>query len=52
DALRVASSDIKQMLQILASSNAGGPEPQPASSARSGDDVVDAEFVDNSENRG
>ena len=52
DALRVASSDIKQMLQMLASSNAGGPEPQPASSAKSGDDVVDAEFVDNSENRG
>ncbi len=52
DAIRVASSDIKQMLQILASSNAGGPEPQPASSARSSDDVVDAEFVDNSENRG
>ncbi len=52
DAIRVASSDIKQMLQILASSNAGGPEPQPASSARNSDDVVDAEFVDNSENRG
>lgn len=52
DSLRVASSDIKQMLQILASSNAGGPEPQPASSARNSDDVVDAEFVDNSENRG
>jgi molecular chaperone DnaK len=52
DSLRVASSDIKQMLQILASSNAGGPEPQPASSARTEDDVVDAEFVDNSENRG
>ena len=52
DSLRVASSDIKQMLQILASSNAGGPEPQPASSARTEDDVVDAEFVDNSDNRG
>jgi len=52
DAIRVASSDIKQMLQILASSNARGPEPQPASSARNSDDVVDAEFVDNSENRG
>ncbi len=47
DAIRVASSDIKQMLQILASSNAGGPEPQTASSARNSDDVVDAEFVDN-----
>lgn len=46
EALKVASSDIKQMIQIL-SSSASGPEPQPAGSAKD-DDVVDAEFVDGS----
>ncbi len=57
DALKVAASDVKQMIQILASSSAQGPEPQPAGSAeagRSNEDVVDAEFVDDSDgdNRG
>ncbi len=44
ESLKVAASDIKQMIQILSSSR--GPEPQPASSARDDEDVVDAEFVD------
>lgn len=49
EAIKVASSDVKQMIQILASSSAQGPEPQPASSAEGADDgVVDAEFVDDS----
>lgn len=45
ESLKVAASDVKQMIQIL-SSSAHGPEPQPAGSARNDDDVVDAEFVD------
>lgn len=50
DAIRVASSDIKQMLQILASPVAGthGGEAQSGESG----DVVDAEFVDSSDSRG
>ncbi len=46
EALKVAASDVKQMIQILSSSSAEGPEPQPASSAKDDDNVVDAEFVD------
>ncbi|MGI6783628.1 MAG: molecular chaperone DnaK [Aminivibrio sp.] len=46
EGLKVAASDVKQMIQIL-SSSASGPEPQPAGSAKD-DDVVDAEFVDGS----
>ena len=48
DALKVAASDVKQMIQILSSSAGQGPEPQPASSGRDDDNVVDAEFVDDS----
>ncbi|NLA91728.1 MAG: molecular chaperone DnaK [Synergistaceae bacterium] len=47
ESLKVAASDVKQMIQIL-SSSAQGADPQPASSARNDDDVVDAEFVDGS----
>jgi len=46
ESLKVAASDVKQMVQILSSSSAEGPEPQPASSAKDDDTVVDAEFVD------
>lgn len=48
EALKVAASDVKQMIQILSSSSAQGPEPQPASSAKNDDNVVDAEFTDGS----
>ncbi len=48
ESLKVAASDVKQMIQILSSSTAQGPEPQPASSAREDDTVVDAEFTDGS----
>jgi len=48
DSLKVAASDVKQMIQILSSSSAQGPEPQPASSAKEDDNVVDAEFTDGS----
>ncbi len=51
DALRVSASDIKQMLQILASSNTG-EAPQGESSSGRDEDVVDAEFVDSSECKG
>ena len=51
DALRVAASDIKQMLQILASSNAG-EAPQGEAPLGRDEDVVDAEFVDSSECKG
>ena len=51
DSLRVAASDIKQMLQILASSNSGGA-PQGDAPSGASDDVVDAEFVDSSESTG
>lgn len=46
EALKVAVSDVKQMIQILGSSSAQGGAPQPGSSATD-DNVVDAEFVDN-----
>lgn len=46
ESLKVAASDVKQMIQILSSSSAEGSEPQPASSAKDDDNVVDAEFVD------
>ncbi|MFA7621811.1 MAG: Hsp70 family protein, partial [Aminobacteriaceae bacterium] len=51
DALRVSASDIKQMLQILASSNTR-EAPQGESSSGRDEDVVDAEFVDSSECKG
>ena len=51
EALKVAASDVKQMIQILGSSSAQGGDPQPAASAAD-DNVVDAEFVDGSNGGG